>query len=103
MRRGRALTSHVYARAAGLPVAVEAHGCEIVDAAGKRYLDACSGAIALNVGHGDELVIDALANQLRHVDSVHATTFARVPATGFGAQPVSTAGSATSGPGPDDG
>lgn len=75
MRRGRALTSHVYARAAGLPVAVEARGCEIVDAAGHRYLDACSGAVAVNLGHGDEAVIRALADQLRHVDSVHATTF----------------------------
>ncbi len=58
-----------------MPVAVEAHGCEIVDADGKRYLDACSGAIAVNLGHGDTFVIDALADQLRHVDSVHATTF----------------------------
>jgi adenosylmethionine-8-amino-7-oxononanoate aminotransferase len=58
-----------------LPVAVEADGCEIVDADGKRYLDACAGAIAVNVGHGDRFVIDALASQLRQVDSVHATTF----------------------------
>jgi adenosylmethionine-8-amino-7-oxononanoate aminotransferase len=75
VRRGRALTSHVYSRATGLPVAVEAHRCEIVDATGKRYLDACSGAIAVNLGHGDPFVIDVLADQLRHVDSVHATTF----------------------------
>jgi adenosylmethionine-8-amino-7-oxononanoate aminotransferase len=58
-----------------LPVAVEADGCEIVDADGRRYLDACSGAIAVNLGHGDRFVIDALASQLRRVDSVHATTF----------------------------
>ncbi len=75
MRRGRVLSEHVYARAAGLPVAVEAHGCEIVDAAGNRYLDACSGAIAVNLGHGDPFVIEALAAQLRRVDSVHPTTF----------------------------
>ena len=75
MRRGRVLSDHVYARAAGLPVAVEASGCEIVDADGNRYLDACSGAVAVNLGHGDQLVIDALADQLTRVDSVHATTF----------------------------
>src|SRR6478672_5983262 len=75
MRRGRTLSEHVYSRAAGLPVAVEAHGCEIVDARGTRYLDACSGAIAVNLGHGDAFVIDALTHQLRTVDSVHATTF----------------------------
>jgi adenosylmethionine-8-amino-7-oxononanoate aminotransferase len=75
MRRGRALSEHVYSRAAGLPVAVAAHGCEIVDANGNRYLDACSGAIAVNLGHGDPFVIDALTRQLRTVDSVHATTF----------------------------
>lgn len=75
MRRGRVLSEHVYTRGAGLPVAVEASGCEIVDADGKRYLDACSGAVAVNLGHGDHLVIDALADQLARVDSVHATTF----------------------------
>lgn len=75
MRRGGALTSHVFSRAADLPVAVEAHGCEIVDADGNHYLDACSGALAVNVGHGDESVIAALAAQMLHVDSVHATTF----------------------------
>src|SRR4249919_1170068 len=75
MRRGRALSEHVFSRAAGLPVAVEAHGCEIVDANGKRYLDACSGAIAVNLGHGDPFLIDALNRQLNTVDSVHATTF----------------------------
>ncbi len=29
----------------------------------------------MNLGHGDEIVINALADQLRQVDSVHATTF----------------------------
>lgn len=68
--------SHVFARVEGLPVAVAAKGTEIVDAAGRRYLDACSGAVAVNLGHGDERVIAALDTQLRSVDSVHATAFA---------------------------
>ena len=43
---------------------------------GTRYLDACSGAVAVNLGHGDPFVIDALgATSSRTVDSVHATTF----------------------------
>lgn len=68
--------SHVFARVEGLPVAVAAKGAEIVDAAGRRYLDACSGALAVNLGHGDVRVIVALDAQLRTVDSVHATAFA---------------------------
>jgi hypothetical protein len=46
-----------------------------VDAEGNVYLDACAGAVAVNLGHADPFVIDALAQQLHTVDSVHATTF----------------------------
>jgi adenosylmethionine-8-amino-7-oxononanoate aminotransferase len=69
------VTSHVYARVPGLPTAVAARGCEIVDAAGRTYLDACAGAIAANLGHGDAAVIDAITRQLRTVDWVHAGAF----------------------------
>ena len=69
------MDSHVYQRGPGLPTAVAAHGCTIVDADGREYLDACSGAIAANIGHGDAAVIAALSEQLAVVDWVHAGSF----------------------------
>ncbi|HZJ49771.1 MAG TPA: aminotransferase class III-fold pyridoxal phosphate-dependent enzyme, partial [Actinomycetota bacterium] len=52
-----------------------AEGALIYDADGKRYLDACGGAIVVGVGHGNEAVIDALARQQRDVAYVHGTQF----------------------------
>ena len=54
------------------------HGCEIVDADGRRYLDGCGGAIVVNVGHRDPAVLAALrdaASDATGVDYVHATQF----------------------------
>jgi hypothetical protein len=61
-----------------LPVAVDAAGCEIVDSNGRRYLDACGGAIVVNVGHRDPAVLDALRTAATDdvaLDYVHATQF----------------------------
>lgn len=68
--------THVFPRGSGLPTAVSAMGAEIVDSDGRRYIDACGGAIVVNVGHGDESVISAMTDQARRVDYVHATQFA---------------------------
>ena len=68
----------VFGRGRGLPVATDAHGCEIVDADGRRYLDGCGGAIVVNVGHRDAAVLAALssaATDATGVDYVHATQF----------------------------
>ena len=67
--------TNVFPRGTGLPTAVAAVGAEIVDSTGRRYLDACGGAIVVNVGHGDESIISAMAEQARRVDYVHATQF----------------------------
>lgn len=73
--------SAVFERGRDLPVAADAHGCEIVDADGKRYLDGCGGAIVVNVGHRDAAVLAALrdaatdATGVAGVDYVHATQF----------------------------
>jgi adenosylmethionine-8-amino-7-oxononanoate aminotransferase len=71
-------SSHVFARGRDLPTATDAHGCEIVDADGRRYLDGCGGAIVVNVGHRDPAVLEALrgaATDATGVDYVHATQF----------------------------
>lgn len=43
-------------------VIVEAHNVYLKDANGKQYIDAISGAYCVNVGYGEESIIDAAAN-----------------------------------------
>jgi len=71
------MNSSVFPRVTGrsLPRARRAEGALIYDADGKRYLDACGGAIVVGVGHGNEAVIDALARQQHDVAYVHGTQF----------------------------
>ena len=59
-----------------LPVAVSGQGAEIVDAAGRRYLDGSGGAIVVGIGHGVTAVSDAIAEQSRRISYVHGTAFA---------------------------
>jgi adenosylmethionine-8-amino-7-oxononanoate aminotransferase len=69
--------SHVFHRVLSreLPTAVAAEGVWIEDADGRRYLDAAGGAVVVNVGHGDRLVADAIAEHVSHVQYVHGTAF----------------------------
>lgn len=62
------------------PVAVSGEGCWIVDARGRRYLDAVGGAYVANLGHGVTAVADAVAAQMRKVAYVNGTAFTNVPA-----------------------
>ncbi|HST66211.1 MAG TPA: aminotransferase class III-fold pyridoxal phosphate-dependent enzyme [Mycobacteriales bacterium] len=70
--------SHVFARSPrpDLPVAVSGTGAEIVDAAGRRYLDGSGGAVVVGIGHGVTEVSDAIAEQSRRISYVHGTAFA---------------------------
>ncbi len=69
--------SHVFPRVTNrtLPTAVSAEGAWIVDADGKRYLDAAGGAIVVGVGHGDRSLIAAATTQLDTTQYVHGTMF----------------------------
>ena len=58
-----------------LPVAVRSEGVWIEDAEGNRYLDGASGAVAVNIGHGDAKVAAAAADQAARLTYVHATEF----------------------------
>jgi adenosylmethionine-8-amino-7-oxononanoate aminotransferase len=58
-----------------LPTAARAEGVWIEDADGKRYLDAAGGAIVVNVGHGDQAVVEAMADQAARLPYVHGTMF----------------------------
>jgi adenosylmethionine-8-amino-7-oxononanoate aminotransferase len=66
--------SHVFHRASAPLTAVDASGCWVTDDSGRRYLDAAGGAIVVNVGHGDPVVVAAL-ERARTLDYVHASTF----------------------------
>ncbi len=47
------------------PTMISAHGVWLTDEDGRRYLDASSGPVVANIGHGNERVAAALARQAR--------------------------------------
>ena len=69
--------SSVFPRVTGRSLARAqcAEGSLIFDSSGRRYIDACGGALVVGIGHGNHSVIDALARQQRNVAYVHGTQF----------------------------
>ncbi|MCX7779654.1 MAG: aspartate aminotransferase family protein [Negativicutes bacterium] len=61
------------------PVIVKAKGLYLWDADGKRYIDACCGALVSNIGHGVEEVNEAIIKQLREVAFTHRFKFTNRP------------------------
>lgn len=57
------------------PVAVRAAGVYIFDDEGRAYLDASSGAVAANLGHGVQEIVDAMAAQASQVAFAHTLRF----------------------------
>jgi len=74
-------TGRVFQRVLGrdLPVAARAEGSTIWDSEGRAYLDAAGGAVVVNVGHGRQSVVDAMARQAAAFTYVHGTTFTSEP------------------------
>src|SRR5271163_2245031 len=58
-----------------MPVAVSGSGVEIVDADGRRYLDASGGAAVSCLGHGHPDVLAAMRRQLEALAYAHTTFF----------------------------
>lgn len=75
------MSGRVFLRSAGddPPVAVEASGCTIRDAAGREYLDAAGGAIVVNVGHGRREIAAAMADQAARLAYAHGSVFTNEP------------------------
>ncbi len=69
--------THILHRAANavMPVAVSGAGVEIVDAEGRRYLDASGGAAVSCLGHGHPDVAAALHKQLDALAYAHTAFF----------------------------
>ena len=63
-----------------LPVAVAGDGIEIVDADGKRYIDACGGAAVSCLGHSNARVIEAIRRQSQQLPYAHTSFFTTEPA-----------------------
>ena len=59
----------------GLPMAVAGSGIELVDASGKRYLDASGGAAVSCLGHGHPDVIAAMHAQIDQLAYAHTSFF----------------------------
>jgi hypothetical protein len=74
--------THVFQRqiAAAMPKAVKGDGIYVVDAEGKRYLDASGGAAVSCLGHSDPDVIEAIRDQAGRLAFAHTAFFTSVPA-----------------------
>jgi adenosylmethionine-8-amino-7-oxononanoate aminotransferase len=74
--------NHVFYRHSKIepPVAVAGEGVYIIDADGKRYLDASGGAAVSSLGHNHPRVIDAIKAQLDSLPFAHTGFFTSEPA-----------------------
>jgi adenosylmethionine-8-amino-7-oxononanoate aminotransferase len=59
---------------------VAGEGCTVIDAEGRRYLDALSGLWLVNVGHGRHTIADAMAQQARTLAYASASRAVTLPA-----------------------
>lgn len=57
------------------PTVASAKGVRITDTDGRTYLDACSGAVVANLGHGVTEINDAISEQLSKIAFAHTTQF----------------------------
>ncbi len=75
------MTSHVFHRQAktDYPVAVGGDGPYLIDATGKRYLDASGGAAVSCLGHGHPRVIEAIKRQVDKIAFAHSAFFTTEP------------------------
>jgi adenosylmethionine-8-amino-7-oxononanoate aminotransferase len=62
------------------PVAVRGEGCWIIDANGRRYLDASGQAAVVSIGHGVAQIGSAMAEQSGRIAFAHTTQFHSEPA-----------------------
>ena len=64
---------------ASYPTAVAGDGPYLIDAAGKRYLDACGGAAVSCLGHSDPEVQAAISEQVKRMAYAHSSFFTSEP------------------------
>jgi adenosylmethionine-8-amino-7-oxononanoate aminotransferase len=69
-----------YQDAKPLPMASHGEGIYIFDDHGRRYIDACSGAISTNLGHGNKRIQEAVMRQMDKISFTYRTQFDSRPA-----------------------
>lgn len=62
------------------PVVDRAGGIYLWDKTGRRYIDGSSGAVNVNIGHGNRAVIDAITRQMDRVSFAYTIHFENEPA-----------------------
>lgn len=67
--------TQLFPRGADLTSVERAQGCWVTDTLGNSYLDAASGALVVNIGHGDSSVTSAIHRQMAAVSYVHPSAF----------------------------
>ena len=68
-----------YSGAGRMPTVDRAEGVHLWDTTGKRYLDASSGPVITNIGHGNEAVLKAMAEQAARVCYASRAVFENEP------------------------
>src|SRR5712671_1447600 len=63
------------------PTVERAEGIYMWDTEGRRYIDASSGPVVSNIGHGNERVVRAMAEQARKVAFASRSQFENEPNT----------------------
>jgi adenosylmethionine-8-amino-7-oxononanoate aminotransferase len=74
------------------PRVARAEGLHVWDDTGRRYLDVTSGPVAVNLGHGNRRVLDAMRNQAERVCFAYPTSFASESADQLAAELCAAAG-----------
>jgi len=62
------------------PIVARGDDAYVTDSSGKRYLDACGGAAVSCLGHSNQVVIDAVKQQLDNIAYAHTGFFTSEPA-----------------------
>lgn len=81
-----------YQSAVQLPTIARAEGIYAWDTDGNRHIDACSGAIVAQLGHGHPAIRDAMLAQLDKVAFSYRTQFENQPAVDLAEKLVGLAG-----------
>ncbi|MGZ4481630.1 MAG: aminotransferase family protein [Gaiellales bacterium] len=70
-----------YSMTAGevLPVVVRGIGCYLEDEQGRRYLDACGGAMVMLLGHSHPRLVEALSRQAAELSFTYRFSFRNEP------------------------
>lgn len=61
------------------PVISHGEGCYLYDTEGRRYLDACGGAMVVSLGHGVPEIAQAVQEQMNRVAFTHRGQFSNAP------------------------